>query len=766
MAQKQFDRLEFLQEKDKIQIALKEVSEFREIVELDDPFPMQQIWDSRKDLEIASVEGNYLNCEALVRIVQNLNTSSRVRAYIQKRQEKYPLLWRHTGIIIDYKALVKEINAKIDFVSYEVKDNASVKLNQIRKNISRSEQNARRAVNRLFKSYSQKGFLQDEHITLKDGRLVLPVKWEHKGKVNGLVHDHSASGATLFIEPYEAVEINNEIGSLRREESLEVERILILLTSLIHNELEGIIQNLSILVQMDFIQAKARFSKLLNSALPALNDENIIISKGKHPLLLLRKEGREKVVPLDLEIGESIKTLVITGPNAGGKTVTLKTVGLFSLMVQSGIPIPCSPDSQMPIFENIFADIGDFQSIEQDLSTFSSRMKRFHNILERANHKSLVLVDEIGVGTDPEEGSALAVAFLEELTRRKCTTIVTTHLSALKEFAFSAHGVENGSMEFEIETLQPAYKFRMGIPGSSYAIEIAKRLGISANVLSRSKELVGVEKGKLEHLILELENKVQESQKLKEDLKLEKIRLQGLTNLYSERFNALKSAEKSMKEKALQEAQMILMQSNATVEKAIKEIRENQAERQSISRAKQLIAEEKAKITKDINNQKHEKPEKVNLPASKVQIGDEVFWKNQNAYGKIISSPDGSGKVMIQFDNFKFKVPLKEIFAGKKKQSKTKHATTVKVPTTAKSDILPEIDVRGQTLDEAIEKTDKFLDDALLAGWNQVRIIHGKGTGVLRKGIDDYLNQHPRVKNKKIGAWNEGDIGVTVVELD
>ncbi|MFQ5750593.1 MAG: Smr/MutS family protein, partial [bacterium] len=424
------------------------------------------------------------------------------------------------------------------------------------------------------------------------------------------------------------------------------------------------------------------------------------------------------------------------------------------------------PDSQMPIFENIFADIGDFQSIEQDLSTFTSRMKRMQNILTQANYKSLVLVDEIGVGTDPDEGSALAVAFLEELTRRKSTTIVTTHHGALKEFAYNTPGAENGSMEFDVDTLQPAFKFRLGIPGSSYAIEIAKRLGIASHLLSRSRELIGNEKGQLERLILDLEKKVQESEKLTEQLNLEQIRLQGLTNLYSRRFATINNQEKSLKKKALEDAEEILLQANATVEKAIKEIREKQATHDAIAQAKKLIAEEKSRIAREMKKVVTEKPEKENLPRAKGQIGEEVFWKQQNAYGKIVAGLDGSGKVMIQVDNLKFKVPLKDIYAKKKPQPGSHHATSVKIHTTPKSDILPEIDLRGQSLDEAITHIDKFLDDALLAGWKQVRVIHGKGTGALRKGINDFLTKHPRVKHQKMGAWNEGDIGVTVVNLD
>jgi len=359
----------------------------------------------------------------------------------------------------------------------------------------------------LFKVYSGKGYLQDDLVALKDDRHTFPVKSQYKNIVKSLVHDQSSTGATLFIEPLESIELNNEITRLKVDENRKIERILKNLTNLVHKDLPGIEQSITVLAQLDFIHAKAIFSRNLTCTQPALNENNYIrISNGRHPLLLLHKDKAEDVVALDLKIDENIQTVIITEPNTDSKTVTLKTVDLFSLMMQSGMPIPADPDSNMPIFENIFVDIGDFQSIEQDLSTFTSHMQKVHTILENASKRSLVLVDEIGIGTDPDENASLAVAFLEELTKRNCLTIMTTHHNALKSFAYETPGVENGSMEFNIETLQPVYKFRIRVPGSSYAIEIANRLGISKSVLNRSRELLGTEKSNLEKLILELEN--------------------------------------------------------------------------------------------------------------------------------------------------------------------------------------------------------------------------------------------------------------------
>ncbi len=767
MAKEAFESLEFSTSKGVIESLLTEVSEFRGILDHDDPFPLQQIWDVRTDLERAGIQGNFLQVEALIQISQNLSTTWRVRSYLHKRKEQYPSLWSISENINHYKTIETEISEKIDFGTSEIKDSASPKLNQIRKEIRRAEQSARKTIDKLFKVYSGKGYLQDDLVTLKGGRHAFPVKVQYKNSVKGLVHDQSSTGATLFIEPLESIELNNEITRLKVDEKREIERILRGLTDLIREDLPGIEQNVAVLARLDFIHAKAIFSRNLNCTQPALNENNCIrIAKGRHPLLILHKEKAEDVVPLDLEIDENIRTVVITGPNAGGKTVTLKTVGLFSLMVQSGVPIPADPDSNMPIFENLFVDIGDFQSIEQDLSTFTSHLQKVHTTLENATNRSLVLVDEIGIGTDPDEGASLAVAFLEELTKRNCLTIVTTHHGALKSFAYETPGVENGSMEFDIETLQPVYKFRMGIPGSSYAIEIANRLGISKSVLNRSRELLGAEKGNLEKLILELEKKAQESEKFADKLKLEKIRLEGLSNLYKQRYESLKENENKLKEKALAESEEFLANANAALEQAIKEVKEKQADRSAIAEAKQLIKTEKEKVAHAKKQFKTKVTEQDSSNRAKIEIGEQVYWKKQNVTGEITSAPDSAGTVQIQVEQFKFRVPAQELFAPKTTSSPSRSKSSIKIQTSDKSETLPELDLRGVRFDDAMMRADKFLDDALLAGWSQVRIIHGKGTGALRKGIAEFLEKHRKVKSKKAGAWNEGDTGVTVVELD
>ncbi|MFQ5637320.1 MAG: endonuclease MutS2 [bacterium] len=768
-AKTHIEEIHFVRDKKTIEILLTEVTELRDLIEHDEPFPLDSYDDIRHDLNAAAVPGHFLQPAALVRVIRVLSVAAKVRAYLSKRRKSSPLLWVHAEKITELKHIQREVQRNIDLKTLEVKDSASDRLSQLRKAISHAEQNVRAVVEKALKTYSAKGYLQESLMTFRDGRFVLPLKLDYKGQVKGLVIDESASGATLFIEPFESVEINNKIRRLKIEERREIERILQELTARLRPEIENIRHNLMALSQLDFIQAKALFARELNCSQPALNDHNLIhIREGRHPLLVMRDHGGEKVVPLNLKIGDGFHTLVITGPNAGGKTVALKTIGLFCLMVQTGIPVPVSPDSQMAVFETVFADIGDFQSIEQDLSTFTSHMQKMKTILQSAGSKSLVLVDEIGVGTDPEEGSAIAVAFLEELNRRHVISIVTTHHGALKEFAYNTGGVENGCMDFDVETLQPTYRFRVGIPGSSYAIEIAKRSGISEPVLARCRELVGAEKGKLENLIGELERHVSESEKLTEKMNVEKTRQQGLAKLYKERYEKLKRYEKSLKAKAAAEADEILQLANARIERAVKEIKEGHASQEAIKRAKKTVADEKAKIAVARAEINADEPEPDLAPLQKVDLGEHVYWRRQNSHGKVISGVDGAGKVLIEVDNFKFRVPLGELQLSTmpEEPQRQKRRTSVKIETSPKSDVLPEISLRGQSLEEAIANTDKFLDDALLAGWQTVRIIHGKGAGILRKGIADFLKSHPRVKSKKMGAWNEGDIGVTVVELD
>ncbi len=763
-----FDNLCMMTSLCDIDIALRQVAELKDIFEFDASFPLHRIWDIRPDLEMAAVKGNFLKEEPLTHIYETLATSRSIRRYLQKRKETYPELYKVVVPVHDLSFIENEIRDKIDFATMGVKDTASPKLNQIRKRIEQEEKKIKKAVDSVFSTCVEKGYLQDPVISLSDERLVLPVKIEHRHKVKGLVHNQSASGATIFIEPIESFEINNKIRTLRADEAQETARILTEITAVIGANIEAIVQNLSILSEIDFIYAKATFAKNFSCNKPALNESGILeLYQAKHPLLLLHKDKEADIVPLNLKIKPTLRTLVITGPNAGGKSVALKTIGLLSLMTQCGILIPAKADSNLPVFDVIFTDIGDYQSIEHDLSTFSSHINRIKSILTHSTNRSLVLIDEIGTGTDPEEGAALATAILQDLTDRGCLTVVTTHLGSLKAFAHETPLVENGSMEFDNQTLQPVYKFRIGLPGSSYALEISKRLGIPEDILSKSKELIGKEKTRLDSLILDMEKKLQQSEKLAERLEIDKSRLEGLTNLYKERYEALQKEEKALKKKALEESERIVQSSKAVIEKAVKEIKEQQASSSAIKQAKSLIdseikqlSKQKSKIRKTLKTSTEDE-----IDIRDLRPGVFATWKQHNSTGEIISISENEERVLLQIEQLKFWVPVKELQNVQKGKQQTDAKPAASIRTSQTKDIQPVLDVRGERLEDAIVLVDKFLDDAILAGWREVRIIHGKGTGALRKGISDFLETHQNIKSKKQGAWNEGDSGITIVEL-
>lgn len=744
---------------------LTEVTELRDILDYDDPFPLSGLQDISLLLKKAEIQGNFLLPEELSRLVQTIEIGRKIVSYFQSRKEKYPLLIKIVEQVTIFKTIEKEITRCIDISNFTIFDNASPNLNRIRKSIEVQEQRIRKKLEEMATDLSRKGFLQENLVAVRDGRLVLMVKDEHRSRVKGLIHDQSATGSTLFIEPFETLDLNNQIRALIIEERREIEKILGRLTDLIREQLPEMQQTVKALAQLDFIYAKARFSQDVNGNQPALNQNNRLeIIKGRHPILTLRHDSSRPVVPLDLSIGENFTTLVISGPNAGGKTVAIKTIGLLSIMTACGLHIPADPSSDIAIFNNIFTAIGDQQSIENDLSTFSSHVSKLREIVEQASPQDLVLIDEIGSGTDPDEGASLAIAILEKLTSIGCNTIVSTHQGALKVFAHETEGVENGSMEFDRETLQPTYHFRLGIPGSSYAYEIATRWGLAKEVTQRARELVGSKKNRFEKLLENLENRMQKYQSLSEELSIKQSRLDGLIKLYERKNDELLKEEHKLKNKAIEESNQILHQANKSIEEAIKQIKEQQASRESIRIAHQLIEQEKEKLREE--QEKYSKKKKVistsKIPLKEVVIGQEVFWTAYQSNGIVLSEPDAAGKVWIQSGDVKVKVPLNELTSSSNTAVKL---NSINVRMNFEQLKNNEIDVRGYRVDDAIVAVDKFLDDAILSELDQVYIIHGKGTGALKEAIHKFLNTNLRVKAKGFPRWNPGDTGMTVVDL-
>ncbi|NOY61388.1 MAG: endonuclease MutS2 [Calditrichaeota bacterium] len=739
---------------------LTQTTELRNLVDFDQTVPMDGISDIRPSLKKAKITGSMLNAFQLSTVAETLAVVRRLQKYFSSRKEKIPTLNKLTAQLVSVKEVENEITRCIDTATGEVKDNASPALARIRKQLARAQVSARRKIDSLLKNFAEHGMLQENVISVRDGRLVLMVKEEFKRKVRGLVHDRSSSGSSLFIEPLETLEDNNRIRELLAEEEKEIEVVLLSLTDLIREHLDTVSLDVDVLGSLDLLYAKAGFSKALNANQPELVDGNLIsIQQGRHPLLLLRM-GEKNVVPLDLELGSDFRTCIISGPNAGGKTVALKTIGLLAMMVQSGLHVPVLPHSRFGKIDRIFASIGDQQSIENDLSTFSSHLEGLKDIAENATSQSLVLIDEIGSGTDPEEGTALAMALLERLTAKKCLTVVTTHQSALKAFAYQTDGVENASMEFDVRTLQPTYHFRIGVPGSSYAFEIAQRMGLPKEMNERARELVGSQKDKLEGLIIELENRVRHFRELEQTANVKETELRGLTKLYREMKEDLDRKEKKIKREAAREAERIISEANALVERTIREIRESNAAREKIIEARRNIDRERKKI--QIIKQDVE-PVEVVISTTPIVKGDHVRWEKAGTKGQVVSDKDKHGRVYLQANGAKVRVPIGELT---KISNPPKAANrVVRVQMDRQQIKSSELDLRGLRTEEAQEKVDQFLDEAILAGFQQVRVIHGKGTGRLRSQIGDFLRRHPQVKSTRLGNWNEGDSGVTVVEL-
>jgi len=751
-----------------IQPRLDEVTEMRAALDFDEPFPLTYLADLRPALQQLRISGRALEPRQLIELAQFLGSSRRVRSYISARREKYPLLADLAQPLTPLPEVESTIENAINFTDGSVKDSASPVLARVRKEIRRAMSDTRERLQHILKKLAARDMLQEELITMREGRLVLMLKDEYRQRVPGLVHDESASGRTLFVEPMESVELNNRIRQLQSAEREELERILLELSNRLRMHLPSVQTNLALLVQIDVIHAKARFSRQLDGVAPQLRSDGTLRLLGaRHPLLLLtgaRRKSREQIISLDLELGDDNVTLILTGPNAGGKTVALKTVGLLSLMTSCGLHIPAHADSQLPIFRQVFVDIGDRQSIEDDLSTFTSHMARVVEIMQHAQAGDLVLMDEIGSGTDPEAGAALAMAILQELTERRCMTIVTTHHGALKNFAHETPGVANGSMAFDGETLKPTYQFRPGIPGASYAFEIVARLGLPKEVIATAIQFVGQEKGKTENLLAELDARLVEQRKTAEKLKQEETRLAGLSKLYEERVGTLKAQERELKQKAVAQSEAIVQRANAAVEKAIRDIREQAASRAAIQQAKAEIETVREEIAQEKQRVLAITPATVE-PLQEAQPGMKVKWVKQNTLATVREAPDASNRVLLEVGSLRARVPLAELQQFDTAADSPRLETWAKLDNFDKPATLPEIDLRGRRVDEALAAVDKFLDDALLAGWSEVRLLHGKGTGALKQNIGNFLKKHPQIQRFHEAPLGEGDAGVTVVEL-
>ncbi|MBD3386469.1 endonuclease MutS2 [candidate division KSB1 bacterium] len=747
-----------LEQKDEIEKSLARTVEVQDLLSYDKPVPMEGILDVRPLFKKLRIENTVLQAEELMALNSILSAARKLRQYFSSRLDKIPVLKKLTRGLIPHPDFEKDMERSIHPQSLEILDSASPELASIRKKISGARNAARKKLEQKQKNLAGRGMLQEDVIAVRNDRLVLVVKDAYKHKVRGLIHDRSASGLSFFIEPLETVEDNNRIREYQAEEKREIQRILTMLSSLARDILPDIEANVSVLAELDAVYARARLAIALNAHPPEITGEkHIHLAQGRHPLLLLRL-GEKNVVPLDVSLGSQQHSLIISGPNAGGKTVALKTIGLLSLMARCGLCIPALPHSSIGNIHRFFVAIGDRQSIENDLSTFSSHLLQLNEIAREADERSLVLIDEIGSGTDPEEGTALAMALLRHLS--SCLSVVTTHQSALKAFAYQTGGIENASMEFDIDTLTPTYRFRTGIPGSSYAFEIADRTGLPSVLIRDARENVGSSKNKLEGLILELEEKLQRYNDSLQQISIKETELQGLTRLYRDKTENIRSEERRLKKQAAQQAEQILAETNARVENIIREIREKQANREVIRSAKRKLEEQKNAVEK-IRMDVDEEPQLPETTHEKPAKGDYVRWTKFGSTGVIESTPDKRGKVMLQTASAKISVPQSELVKIEPPKTKSRVRYNIERP----AGKVNEVDLRGMDVETALNAVDQFIDRALLNGLKDIRIVHGKGTGKLRAEIFDYLKKNNQIASLRLGNWNEGDTGVTIAQL-
>ena len=718
----------------------------------------------RPQLKRASMAG-ILSVAELMAIGEFAYVCRKVKNYARKenKDEVYPRLDEYFDLIIPLDKLENEISRCI-LSETEIADDASAGLRSVRKEIKISNDRVKDHLNSVINSSAYRNMLQDFVITIRNDRYCVPVKAEYRSSFPGMIHDQSNTGSTLFMEPLSVIQLNNKIKELQAKEKEEIEKILLMLSDLVTANAISIEGNLELLTQLDFIFAKAALSMSMDGTQPVFNTKGYIdIHKGRHPLL-----DPKTVVPTDIYLGKEFTTLLITGPNTGGKTVALKTLGLFTLMGQAGLHIPAFDNSELAVFDNVFADIGDEQSIEQSLSTFSAHMTNIVRIMDQVTDNSLVLFDELGAGTDPTEGAALAIAIIKALLEREIRTAVTTHYSELKVFALSTDHVENACCEFSVETLRPTYKLLIGIPGKSNAFAISKRLGLQDYILDSAKEFISQDEAKFEDVITDLEiskKSVKIEQERAEEYRREAEALKKEVERQKEKT---KQQKEKILEKAREEAKQIYVKAKEEADSIIKEMNKQAKEANNKNKAleqRQKLNEKLSTMQADFLRSKRVKPN--HKAPENLKVGDRVYVISFDQNGEVLAAPDKNKEVMVQMGIMKMKVPVAELMLDDTPQPKEKQQR--KQPARAKLSksqfISAEIDCRGQLVDEAIANIDKYIDDAYLSGLKQVVIIHGKGTGALRAGVQNYLKMNSHVKSYRPGTFGEGEAGVTVVEL-
>jgi DNA mismatch repair protein MutS2 len=706
--------------------------------------------------------GATLSISQLLRIADSMRTARLLKQFIKGVNEegiKYPILFGYGESISTFKRIEDEINKAIVSES-ELSDHASPELYKIRRAIEKANSDIRKKLDNLIHSSSSQKYLQDAIVTIRQDRFVVPVKSEHKNNVKGLVHDQSSSGATLYIEPMAVVELNNSLKELRMSEKAEIDRILGVLTASVSEVTEEMGVNQETLAYLDFLIGKGKLSLKMRGMAPEFNDRGYLrLRNARHPLI-----PAKEVVANTIWLGDSFRTLLVTGPNTGGKTVTLKTLGVLALMAQSGLHIPVDHGSELCVFKKIFADIGDEQSIEQSLSTFSSHMTNIVGLLENADKDSLVLLDELGAGTDPTEGAALAMSILSYLHNSNVKTMATTHYSELKHFALVNEGVENASVEFNVETLSPTYKLLIGVPGKSNAFEISSKLGLMDDIIEHAKVFLDKDNIEFEDILTSIEESRREAEEERDEAIKLRLEVEKLKEKLSHKEDKLSTQRNRILKEAKEEARALLKKAKDESDDIIRSLRGLEtAEQKQRNKEIEALRKKMKENLSAVNSSAFAETATSYKPPKNLIVGDRIKLMKLNQEGTVATEVDASGQFMAQVGIMKVSVNIKDTMLlgddGKpkdvKKSSRKYSSRTMSVST--------EVDLRGMNVEEAIVVLDKYIDDAFLSNLESVRIIHGKGTGALKNGLKDYFRRHPHVQGFRDGEFGEGGHGVTVL---
>ncbi|KGA98144.1 DNA mismatch repair protein MutS [Alkalihalobacillus alcalophilus ATCC 27647 = CGMCC 1.3604] len=745
---------------DEVLVWQQETSEGANVLRFKGRIPFGGIYDITPHVKRASI-GGLLSASELMEIASTIYGGRQLKKFItnlvEEEERELPLLYQHVEQINPLTDVEREIKQCIDDNGH-VLDSASQTLRTIRQQVRSYESSVRSKLEQMTRSSSTQKMLSDAIITIRNDRFVIPVKQEYRGSFGGIVHDQSASGQTLFIEPQVVVTLNNQLREAKVKETREIDRILAELSRQVAEVTDELLTNISTLAVLDLIIAKAHYANAIKATSPEINEAgHVLLKKARHPLI-----DAGEVVPIDIELGGEFRSLIITGPNTGGKTVTLKTVGLLTLMMQSGLHVPVEEESKMAVYKQVFADIGDEQSIEQSLSTFSSHMTNIVQILDKVDFQSLVLFDELGAGTDPTEGAALAIAILDDVYKRGAAVVATTHYSELKGYAYNREGVMNASVEFDVQSLKPTYRLLIGVPGRSNAFAISRRLGLGEAIIDRAKDQIDSDSNKVENMIVSLEESKKSADAEQIEAKNIRFEAEKLHRDLQKQMEELQREKELILKQAEEEAEVAVAKAKEEAEFIIRELREMQkkglaVKEHEIIDAKKHLEEAAPKLTP-----KQKKIKKQAQQAKTLHPGDEVKVLSFGQKGSIIEKVNDK-EYLVQIGIMKMKVALDDLqFIESSKPVETKPLTTVRGN---ESHVKPELDLRGERYENAMLKVEKYIDDALLAGYHSVSIIHGKGTGALRKGVKDLLKRHPHVKAARDAAMNEGGLGNTVVEL-